>query len=64
METINTKERIEVISLGKTDKKGRLYLGAEGAKIKCHPKQAEQYVDRGWIKPFKLVAKTEEKTGK
>ena len=53
METINTKTRIEVISLGKTDKKGRLYLGAEGAKISCHPKQAEKYEKRGWIKPVK-----------
>lgn len=56
METINTKTRIEVISLGKTDKKGRLYLGAEGAKITCHPKQAEKYDKRGWIKPLKQKA--------
>lgn len=53
METINTKERIEVISTGKhTNKKGKPILGAKGKRFSCHPKVAEKFFINGWIEDF------------
>jgi hypothetical protein len=60
-ETINTRERIEVISKGEKNQKGKYIYGPKGSKKMCSPKVAEKLELNGWIEPVKVTAKEAKK---